>query len=85
VLFGGETGEDGEDKLKEENSTVSKSEMFLPIARSKEVGLQHNACASKGTFGLLTVVDVVWVMGHRTRFCDVPRGAGLRMLWIAHI
>jgi hypothetical protein len=35
VLFGGETGEDAEDKLKEEKSTISKSEMFLPIALSK--------------------------------------------------
>jgi hypothetical protein len=42
MLFGGETGEDAEDKLKEENSTISKSDMFLPIAPSKEVGLQHN-------------------------------------------
>jgi hypothetical protein len=39
VLFGGEAGEDGEDKLKEENSTISKSEMFLPIALSRKVGL----------------------------------------------
>jgi hypothetical protein len=64
VLFGGETGEDAEDKLKEEKSTISKSDMFLPIAPSKEVGLQHNACASKGSFRLLAVVDVVWVIGH---------------------
>jgi hypothetical protein len=64
VLFGGEAGEDSEDKLKEENSTISKSEMFLPIALTRVVGLQHNACASKGGFGLLTVVDVVRVIGH---------------------
>jgi hypothetical protein len=64
VLFGGEAGEDSEDKLKEEKSTISKSEMFLPIALTREVGLQHNACASKGSFGLLTVVDVVRVIGH---------------------
>jgi hypothetical protein len=35
VLFGGETGEDAEDKLKEEKSAISKSEMFLPMAPSK--------------------------------------------------
>jgi hypothetical protein len=35
VLFGGETGEDAEDNLKEEKSTISKSEMFSPIALSK--------------------------------------------------
>jgi hypothetical protein len=64
VLFGGEAGEDSEDKLKEENSTIWKSEMFLPIALTRVVGLQHNACASKGSFGLLTVVDVVRVIGH---------------------
>jgi hypothetical protein len=39
VLFGGEAGEDGKDKLKEENSTISKSEMFLPIALPREVWL----------------------------------------------
>jgi hypothetical protein len=64
VLLGGEAGEDGKGKLKEEKSTISKSEMFLPIALSRKVGLQHNACASKGSFGLLAVVDVVRVIGH---------------------
>jgi hypothetical protein len=47
--------------------------------------LQNNARACKGRLSLLTVVDVVLIVGYRAGFGDIPRCSRLRMLRVAHI